>query len=132
MFLLFHPRTCPSHMQSGSRQFWFCHALLLTTHHALKAAYPIALTHLPHTDSRCPHPILNLNVCHTQTPNTPTDISKYLTLVGIVAAFVSSLFAHGFLTLSRKIQNGELRRRCALHAHALPAGLMTAARRHVS
>jgi hypothetical protein len=35
------------------------------------------------------------------------DISKYLTLVGVIAAFVSSLFAHGFLTLSRKLLSGR-------------------------
>lgn len=34
------------------------------------------------------------------------DASKYLTLVGVIAAFISSLMAHGFLTLSRKVQKG--------------------------
>lgn len=34
------------------------------------------------------------------------DISKYLTLAGVIASFVSALFAHGFLTLSRKLING--------------------------
>lgn len=36
------------------------------------------------------------------------DASKYLTLVGVIAAFISSLMAHGFLTMSRKIQTGAL------------------------
>lgn len=34
------------------------------------------------------------------------DISQYLTLGGVIASFISSLFAHGFLTLSKKLQNG--------------------------
>jgi hypothetical protein len=37
------------------------------------------------------------------------DVSKYLTLVGVIAAFISSLMAHGFLTMSRKIQTGKVR-----------------------
>jgi len=43
-----------------------------------------------------------------QSVNTTTvvDASKYLTLVGVVAAFVSTLMAHGFLSLSRKLKAG--------------------------
>eukprot|EP00197_Chlamydomonas_leiostraca_P001982 CAMPEP_0202856918 /NCGR_PEP_ID=MMETSP1391-20130828/38_1 /ASSEMBLY_ACC=CAM_ASM_000867 /TAXON_ID=1034604 /ORGANISM="Chlamydomonas leiostraca, Strain SAG 11-49" /LENGTH=276 /DNA_ID=CAMNT_0049535635 /DNA_START=65 /DNA_END=895 /DNA_ORIENTATION=+ len=41
-----------------------------------------------------------------KTPGSGIDVSKYLTLVGVLAAFASSLFAHGFLTLSRKLQSG--------------------------
>ncbi|KAJ9517631.1 hypothetical protein QJQ45_025031 [Haematococcus lacustris] len=37
---------------------------------------------------------------------TAVDISKYLTLGGVLTAFVSAMFAHGFLTLSRKLLAG--------------------------
>jgi len=36
------------------------------------------------------------------------DISKWLTLVGVAAAFLSSFMAHGFLTLSQKLQAGGI------------------------
>ncbi|KAF5826007.1 hypothetical protein DUNSADRAFT_5376 [Dunaliella salina] len=39
--------------------------------------------------------------------NSTVDASKYLTLVGVIAAFISSLMAHGFLTMSRRIQSGK-------------------------
>lgn len=34
------------------------------------------------------------------------DVSKWLTLVGVVLAFVSTFFAHGFLNLAKKVQEG--------------------------
>ncbi|KAJ9517374.1 hypothetical protein QJQ45_016739 [Haematococcus lacustris] len=37
---------------------------------------------------------------------TAVDLSKYLTLGGVLTAFVSAMFAHGFLTLSRKLLAG--------------------------
>eukprot|EP00798_Chlamydomonas_sp_ICE-L_P020530 gene20530-27320_t len=36
-----------------------------------------------------------------------TDVSKWLTVVGVVFGFISSFFAHGFLKLSRKLAGGE-------------------------
>ena len=32
----------------------------------------------------------------------PGDISRYFTMVGIAASFISTFFAHGFLTLARQ------------------------------
>lgn len=39
--------------------------------------------------------------------SSAVDASKYLTLVGVIAALISSLMAHGFLTMSRRIQAGK-------------------------
>jgi hypothetical protein len=33
----------------------------------------------------------------------PSDVSRWFTLVGIVASFISTFFAHGFLTLAKKV-----------------------------
>lgn len=32
----------------------------------------------------------------------PGDVSRYFTMVGIAASFISTFFAHGFLTLARQ------------------------------
>jgi hypothetical protein len=48
-------------------------------------------------------------VCAPQVPGIggAVDISKYLTLVGVIAAFISAFFSHGFYTLSRKLLAGR-------------------------
>ena len=38
-------------------------------------------------------------------PAQPTDVSRAFTFVGIVCAFLSTFFAHGFLTLARQALN---------------------------
>lgn len=35
----------------------------------------------------------------------PSDVSRWFTLVGIVASFISTFFAHGFLTLAKQAIN---------------------------
>jgi hypothetical protein len=34
----------------------------------------------------------------------PSDVSRWFTLVGIVASFISTFFAHGFLTLAKQVR----------------------------
>lgn len=44
----------------------------------------------------------------------PADVSRWFTLVGIVCAFISTFFAHGFLTLARRAANeGKVVRKSA-------------------
>ncbi len=40
--------------------------------------------------------------------NSTTDITKWLTLVGIVCSLLSTFFAHGFNTLAKKVQSGQV------------------------
>eukprot|EP00877_Chromochloris_zofingiensis_P010475 jgi/Chrzof1/5681/Cz16g11150.t1_TIC21B[v5.2] len=49
-----------------------------------------------------------------QFTRTPADVSRWFTLVGIVCAFISTFFAHGFLTLARRAANeGKVVRKSA-------------------
>ncbi|KIY96600.1 hypothetical protein MNEG_11360 [Monoraphidium neglectum] len=49
------------------------------------------------------------------TAQSPPDISRIFTFLGIVASFISTFFAHGFLTLARQaINEGKAVRRSAL------------------
>eukprot|EP00983_Pelagomonas_calceolata_P119952 1160653-Pelagomonas_calceolata.AAC.22 len=52
--------------------------------------------------------------------SSAVDASKYLTLVGVIAALISSLMAHGFLTMSRRIQAGAQRVACIDEAPCRP------------
>jgi hypothetical protein len=43
--------------------------------------------------------------CHSSLlllPQQPGDVSRYFTLFGIVCSFISTFFAHGFLTLAKQ------------------------------
>jgi hypothetical protein len=69
------------------------------------------------------NPTYNLDVPNKNTPQKtkqPGDISRWFTLVGIVCGFLSTFFAHGFLTLARQaIQQGKAVKRSYLVSNLL-------------
>jgi hypothetical protein len=68
-----------------------------------------------------PHP----HAAHPRSPapQQPADVSRWFTLIGIACAFISTFFAHGFLTLARQaINQGKAVSRSYLVQNLVSAG----------
>lgn len=57
-----------------------------------------SLLPFPHMKTHMSVPVCLLLLLSQQ----PGDVSRYFTMVGIAASFISTFFAHGFLTLARQ------------------------------
>jgi hypothetical protein len=73
--------------------------------------------------------VFAFSMAFSGNPSSSGDPTKYLTLVGVVFSFLSTFFAHGFNTLAKKVDKGEVVKRAWVVTSLLRCARQRAGRR---